>query len=282
MKKLSFLLILLVFAVAFCGCNNNKTLTQEHVSSAPSVPAETLPTTARITFPEGKTLVEIAQMLEDKSVCSAEGFVKACEDVEYFKEKYSYDFLETVNTETAAFPLEGYIFPDTYDFYIGEDAYSVVGRFLANFNKRFDDTMKNAAAEKGMTINDVVILASIVQDECSFIPEMPNVASVFTNRIISAAYKRLQSDVTINYVNKYITDSPYELKSGIDYAAIYNTYKCNGLPAGAVCCPGIEAMRAALNPSDTPYYFFVTDADNNYYYAENYEKHLENCRICGY
>lgn len=280
MKKLLSFLLVLLLTFTFFGCKKAET----EITEAPTEITEpTESATVKVTFPEGKTLTEIAQKLEDNGVCSAVDFVNCCEDISYFKDNYGYDFLNGIDEENTAFPLEGYIFPDTYEFYRGEEVHSVVNRFLSNFNSRFTDEMKTQAQQMGFTVNDVVVLASIIQDECSFEPEMNNVSSVFVNRIKSSSYGKLQSDVTINYVNNYITDSPYSenFNAETDYAALYNTYKCEGLPVGAICCPGLSAMKAAINPAETDYYFFVTDKDMNYYYSNSYEKHLENCTQCG-
>jgi UPF0755 protein len=130
-------------------------------------------------------------------------------------------------------------------------------------------------------MDEIVTLASIIQEEAGNPNEMPKVAAVMHNRLKSPAYGKLQCDVTINYVNDRITDSPYLSGDTSVFAERYNTYKKDGLPVGAICCPGIDAIDAALYPADTNDFFFVTDAEMNYYYAETYEQHLANCKICG-
>lgn len=283
MKKFFSLAILfvLVFVLAACGGKTLSQVTTEGELSESESESETESATVKVTFPEGYSLVQIAERLEENGVCTAADFIKAAQDVEYFKLNYGYDFLDGIDTENTAFHLEGYIFPATYEFYRGEKPQSAVNRFLSAFSGRFSDEMKAKAEENGMSVNEVVALASIIQKECGFVEEMKNVSSVFVNRIKSASYGKLQSDVTINYVNDYITDSPYLDGDTSRFAELYNTYKCTGLPAGAICCPGLDAINAALDPAETPYYFFVTDKDMNYFYAETYEKHLENCTECG-
>ena len=283
MKKLICVLLALAFLFAFTACKDKK-LDQDVIGDEierTETEAETESPSVKVTFPEGFTIVQIAERIEENGVCPAADFIKAAQDVEYFRVNYGYAFLDGIDEEKTAFHLEGYVFPATYEFYRGEKPQSAVNRFLSAFSGRFSDEMKAKAEENGMSVNEVVILASIIQKECGFVSEMKNVSSVFVNRLKSPSYGKLQSDVTINYVNNYITESSYLEGDTARFAELYNTYKCTGLPSGAICCPGLDALNAALDPADTPYYFFVTDKDNNYYYAESYEEHLENCTECG-
>ena len=280
MKKYICIILFVFLAFVLVACGGREEPRDLIGDESSETETETESATVKVTFPEGFTLVQIAERLEENDVCKANEFVTACQDIDYFKTKYAYPFLDKINKKKTAFHLEGYLFPDTYEFYRKEKPQSVVNRFLSNFNSKFSDEMKAKAKKLGFSVNDAVILASIIQDECSYADEMKNVSSVFVNRIKSPSYGKLQSDVTINYVNDYITDSPY-LEKTDGFAELYNTYKCEGLPSGAVCSPGIEALQAAVEPADTPYFFFVTDKDMNYYYAETYEKHLENCTECG-
>jgi UPF0755 protein len=130
-------------------------------------------------------------------------------------------------------------------------------------------------------MDEIITLASIVQSEAGYPNENKKVSSVLHNRIESPYYGRLQCDVTIKYVNDYVSVSPYLEGDTERYKELYNTYKCDGLPAGAICNPGENCIVAALYPEETNYYFFVTDKDWNYYYNETYEKHLVKCRELG-
>lgn len=229
--------------------------------------------TVRISFPEGYTIEQIANKLEENRVCSASNFIAAIKVADFS----GYDFVKQIDYNDKYLALEGYIFPDTYEFYLNDNAANVVKRFLDNFEVRFTDEMKARADELGMTLDEVVILASIVQMEAGDSKEMVKVSSVFHNRLnnTSATQGRLESDVTINYVEQYIrpnVDSS-EMNS---YSSNYNTYKCVGIPVGAVCNPGLSAINAVLYPVDTNYYFFVTDILGNYYYAETLSEHNEN------
>lgn len=237
--------------------------------------------TVRITFPEGYTLIDIAEKLESNSVCSAADFMALTTDREYLA-SLDYDILDGIeNVENVAYYLEGFVFPDTYDFYIGESAGRALSRFLENADSRITDEHIARAAELGYSIREIITIASVIQKEASDPLYMSDVSSVIHNRLDSPSYGKLQCDVTIHYVNNCITDSPYLEGDTSAYAEHFNTYKCDGLPAGPICNPGLSAIEAALYPTDTNYFFFVTDSDWNYYFAETYDEHVENCRAVG-
>ena len=119
-----------------------------------------------------------------------------------------------------------------------------------------------------------------MQEESYTNDSVKNVSSVLHNRLRSPSFPRLQCDVTIHYVNDYITGSKF-LSASDGYAEKYNTYKCEGLPVGAICNPGLASIEAALYPAETDYYYFVTDSDWNYYYASTYAEHKKNCNAVG-
>lgn len=278
MKKISAVLIALavLFTLGACG-------KEPSPDPATETTAETTTEshTVRITFPEGYTLIEIAEKLEENGVCSVADFMALTTDKEYLS-TLEYSVLDGIeNEENVAYFLEGFVFPDTYDFYKGESARQALSRFLVNTENKFSAEYRQRAAELGYTVKDILAIASIIQEEASDPDEMPYVASVIHNRLTDASYGMLQCDVTIHYVNKCITDSPYLEGDTSAFAEYYNTYKCKGVPAGPICNPGLNAIRAALYPENTDYFFFVTDEDWNYYYAETYSEHQKNCRAVG-
>ncbi len=229
-------------------------------------------TIVKLTFWEGMTINSIADMLQDANVCSAKEFRTYLSTADL-----NYSFLDGVpKDEKRFYKLEGYIFPDTYEFYEGEAVESVAAKFLNNFSKRVPSEYRDLAKQRGMTLDQVITLASLVQSEASLPANMPMVASVFENRLREpGTYPNLQSDVTIHYVER-------EIKPYIDIADqamfdAYNTYVCEGLPVGPVCNPGLAAIKAVLNPAETNYYYFVTDVNDQYYFATTYEEHLRNC-----
>ena len=261
----AFLTALLLVMLTSCGSVREETTT---------VPPGTAAPTVRITFPEGSAATQIARLLEQNGVCSAK------------------DFLAAANTPPADFPLakqirnvserpfllEGYIFPDTYDFYVGESANVALGRFLANTKNKLTADVAKRAKELGYSVDGILTIASIIQEESGFPEQDPKVSSVLHNRLNSPSFPLLQFNVTFEYIDKYVT--PF-VDGGTKYRDLYNTYVRKGLPAGPISNPGMSAINAALYPADTDYYYFVTDKDMNYYYASTYSEHLRNCKKAG-
>ncbi len=277
MKKTISLLLIIVCLFSFASCGKNE------ITDTPSVGLQdgSLPLTVTVTFPEGFTLVQIAERLQENNVCTAADFIELTNDRGYLK-ALTYSFLGGIdNPKKRPFILEGYIFPDTYEFYTGEGAEAALKRFLDNTETKLTDAYKTRAAELGYSMDEILTLASIIQEEAGEIQHMADVSSVLHNRLNNEAYGILQCDVTINYINDAVKDSPYINKRVSSVSKNYNTYKCYGLPLGPITNPGLHAIEAALYPADTNYYFFVTDALWNYYYAETYEEHQANCEIAG-
>lgn len=228
--------------------------------------------TVMLTFPEGLCLTDIAKKLEENNVCPAADFIKAVNEGEY-----DYRLIKAIPDDGRFFKLEGYIFPDTYEFYVNEGAKSVVNRFVQNAQRRIGNDLLSRANEIGMTMDQVLTLASIIQKEASDPNEMGKVSSVFHNRLNkSGTFPNLQSDPTINYVENSIVPLLTDPSQKEKYAQLYNTYKCVGLPVAPICSPGLEAIRAALYPEKTGYYFFVTDKNDKYYYARTNSEHEAN------
>lgn len=220
--------------------------------------------TVQLTFPEGFTIDQMAEKLEDNKVCSRTDFYKACDSV-----KYKYPFLKSIDDVNERYRvLEGFLYPDTYEFYMGQSASSVVDRMLSNFNDKWTEAYAKRAEELNLSVDDVVTLASIIQKEDSDPKNMTVIASVFFNRLNSAAFPSLQSDATnyycTNFIKPHCKDQPNLYKA---YVNRYSTYKCKGLPVGAICSPGEDAIKAVLWPENTGYYFFAHDSDGNLYVA---------------
>lgn len=228
--------------------------------------------TVKVMVPEGDTLQQIGALLEKDGVCSQQDFLTAAGS-----SSVRFDFSAQIPDNSERFyRLEGYLFPDTYEFYKQDSATAVVQKMLDNFDTRFDASLRKQAASSGMTVDQIVTLASIIQKEAGAASEMANVSSVFHNRLANgvAGAKFLQSDATIFYVTRDIT--PVLTTQDTQLASAYNTYKHEGLPPGAICNPGLDAIRAAMSPAKTNYYFFVTDKSGRYYYAATYKQHLAN------
>lgn len=237
----------------------------------PTVTGETV----TLTFPEGYTVNQIAEKLEKYEVCSQTAFFATVRDVDFSTE---YSFIAQIDNKDKRYQvLEGYLYPDTYEFYIGENASSVIRKFLDNFKNKWTDEYQAQADKIGMSIDDVITLASIIEKEAYGADQMPLVSSVFHNRLKkSGIYPTLGSDATKEYVSEYISKSVTNSAELSSYQKNYDTYKCAGLPVGAICNPGNDAIKAALFPANTGYYYFLHDNDKKIYLAATDSEHNQN------
>lgn len=243
--------------------------------------------TVTVMIPEGYNAQQIGQLLEENLVCRADDFEK------YYRSKLEkYDFEEQISVnENRFYALEGYLFPDTYEFYVIDDlpdkpsmdtsqyAKQAAEKMYSNFQNKITKKMYARAKELGMTFDEVVTLASIIQKEGTNEENMANISSVFHNRLENMyEYPHLQSDTTDNYIEDVIRpnipSSSLALYENVITA--YDTYTCEGLPAGPICSPGLEAINAALYPAETDYYYFLSSSDGVFYYASTVEKHEQN------
>lgn len=237
----------------------------------PTVTGETV----TLTFPEGYTVNQIAEKLEKYEVCSQTAFFATVRDVDFSTE---YSFIAQMDNKDKRYQvLEGYLYPDTYEFYIGENASSVIRKFLDNFNNKWTDEYQAQADKLGMSMDDIITLASIIEKEAYGADQMPLVSSVFHNRLNkSGIYPTLGSDATKEYVSEYISKSVTNSSELSVYQKNYDTYKCAGLPVGAICNPGNDAINAALFPASTGYYYFLHDNDKKIYLAATDSEHNQN------
>ena len=220
-----------------------------------------------VTIPEGYTVEEIFKLMENKGVCSYNDLLKVAQE-----ETFDFDFLKDVKT-TKEKRLEGYLFPDTYEFYKGADAKNVINTMLKNFDERFDSKMEAEMQLLGYSKNDIIIMASIIEKETDG-SDQRNIASVIQNRLKNtwATPKGyLQVDSTIQYLlkerKKKLTDKDLEIDSP------YNTYKNKGLPPGPIANPGMESITAALNPQSTNYYYYALGDDHLHHFFSSYAEH---------
>lgn len=273
------LCFVMIFLLASCKVGDGiPFLTTKSKSTLP-------PNTVTVTFPEGYTVIQIAEKLEQNNVCSAQAFLEAC--------KKPVAGIDIENSEDRVYLLEGYIFPDTYEFYLESDAQEVVDRFIENYNLKITDEMKTRAQTLGYTMDQMLTLASIIQKECDAdIEECANVSSVFHNRLKNSdSFPKLESDVTTFYITENLKnvlgyqdgvkldDQNDEVKK---YMNLYSTYYCRGLPSGPICNPGLKAINAALHPADTDYLFFLTDeSGEHFYYASTIAEHNANGKTAG-
>lgn len=247
----------------------------------------TLSETVTLTFPEGWTIDQIAEKLEANEVCTAASFINTLQSVDFSEE---YDFIKSIpNKEQRFRVLEGYMYPDTYEFYVGENASSVVRRFLNNFENRWTDEYQKQAKERGLSLDEVIIMASILQEEAASSSQMADIASVLYNRLDRpGTFPWLNCDSTEDYLTKTIkptlTSSTEDTEKYIQYRDDYDTYseECKGLPIGAIANPGDAAIRAALKPSATNYYYFCHNTETGeVFYANTMSEHEANMRKAG-
>lgn len=227
--------------------------------------------TVDVTFPEGITLVKAAELLEENNVCDAERFIYI-----FNSSEFGFDFEEQVEASAEKFyKMEGFFFPDTYSFYVDDEPEVVAKKIYRNFENRITPDYYGRMKDLGMTLEETITLASMIQAEARGVRDMKNVSSVFHNRLKSRDYPRLESDPTTNYVDEVI--KVYIEIADQEMFKAYDTYKGEGLPPGPICNPGIDAIEAALYPTDTEYYYFCADLETGeVFYAATLEEHDQN------
>lgn len=220
--------------------------------------------TIDLMIPEGLTLEETFQLLEDNGVANVDDLEETAATHDY-----AFDWLEDIPLGDAS-RLEGYLFPDTYTFYLGEDPLYVINKMLVNFDEKLTEDMRTQIADSGYTIHDIVILASIIEKETDG-SDQADIASVLYNRLeTDATGGYLQMDSTIQYLLDERKETLTEEDLAID--SPYNTYLYPGLPAGPISNPGMEAIYAAINPNDTDYVYFLTGADGTTQFFSSYDE----------
>lgn len=242
--------------------------------------------TVTVTIPEGFECADIFALLEENGVCS----VQTLEDTAA-NSTFDYDFLRDIPYGEKN-RLEGYLFPDTYEFFLNDDPERVLSKFLSNFERKLTpellaqmDILNGELADRmddngftpeeiensALTLHDVMIVASLIEKESGKTSESASIASVIYNRLCSKIYPCLQIDATIQYA----LAERKEILNNTDKAVIspYNTYTNAGLPVGPIANPGINSIRAALYPADTDYYFYVLGENGTHVFSETYYEH---------
>ncbi|MBQ6702983.1 MAG: endolytic transglycosylase MltG [Clostridia bacterium] len=225
-----------------------------------------------VTIPEGYTIDDMIKLfVEEKGMGTREGFIDAIQNG-----KYDYWFLDNLEVDpNRKYRLEGYLYPDTYYFYKEWPEEKIINKMLQNFYAKFDIKYKQECEKAGMTIDDVVNLASIIQMEAKYPSDYELVSCVIHNRLNSSYYMhRLDCDATIQYALAERKEDLTHEDTLIDHP--YNTYKHGGLPPGPISNPTLKAIRAALYPEQKNYYFFVSDIDGKMLYASTLTEHNAN------
>ena len=218
----------------------------------------------KVVIPEGLNIYEIAKVLKKSDIIPKEKeFTNFCTDKNKIK-----NFLNN------GFSMEGYLFPDTYNFYKNEKIYKIVKTMNDNFIKKVLPVIRESG--KYLTVNEVVILSSIIQKETYNKKEMPVIASVFFNRMKRGM--KLQSDPTIIY-GLWKKFRGYLTKKDLKFYTVYNTYLNYGLPPTPISNPGIAAIKAVLYPAKTDLLYFVSTGKGYHAFARTYKEHRRNIRL---
>ena len=267
---------------------------------------ETRRPTTDITIPEGTTAVGVAQIFVDAGLVDSVDTFLSCANGLDGSDFSQYSFWNEIPDNGRLMKCEGYLFPETYNVYADEDVYYYVDTLYAEFEKQ-TAALADTIAEKGTTLDDVVKLASFIQEEAGVPEEDPKVSACFHNRLESEdplwAEHKLESNacsyITQDVENNYLWNSPTAEYYGWpeqgaipeDVLELYDTYRISGLPAGPISCPGYAAIEAALNPDqqfiDEGYFFFVTghpdtDVAGQYFYAKTADEHQANVEKAGW
>lgn len=211
-----------------------------------------------VTIPEGYNIRDIADLLEKRGLCNKERFLAKASDK---------TFLATLGIDAPT--AEGFLFPDTYNIYKGEPEGAMIVNMVSRFREVFTDDLKKRAVAVGLSINDLLTLASVVEKETGQASERPRIARVFLNRLKKGI--RLQSDPTVIYGIKDFNGNL--TKKELLTETPYNTYRRRGLPAGPIANPGLDSIKAVLYPEDGPYLYFVSMNGGTHYFSKTLSEH---------
>lgn len=210
--------------------------------------------TVDVTIPEGYTLDQIGKLLEDAMVCSYDDFIETANTY-----PYKHTYLQDIPMEKNR--LEGFLFPDTYQFYVNDKVVNVINKMLNNFGSKITDAMMKNITDSGKTLREVVTMASLVEREAKLGSEQSTIAGVINNRLKNSKdFPYLNIDATIQYAvghKNALTAEDLKIDSP------YNTYTKKGLPPGPICSPGVPAILASISPESHGYYYYVASGDEN-------------------
>lgn len=233
--------------------------------------------TVSVTVFEGSTIVKISKIVEQAGFCTAQEFIDVVENTDWSQFKFFQYVEDDVN---KPFKMEGFLYPETYEFFPEATAFEIAEKMLAQFDSLITDDMYAKMEQQGFTLQDIVTIASYVEEEAGDPINQPDVAAVFLNRLKPGSpFPKLESDVSYYYMREQV--EPYlgvgRDQSPVEMQQAVNTYLCVGIPVTPVSSPSISAINAVLNPTaDSPYYFFLTDLTGKYYYSETWEGHVKN------
>ena len=240
-----------------------------------------------VTIIEGQNVLEVANLLKKEgALADLDKFLELCNS-DKFDEDFKY-LADIDNKDERYYKLEGYLYPDQYDFYLNEDPEDIIFKMLRNYDNKvteknsfngYDElsTVYKMAENSEYSLDEIMRIASIIQDEAANKNDMYTISSIIHNRLsadVDMGVSNLGLDSTKYY--PYATAEDVPESEGDDYVSKYDTYTQMGLPAGAICNPSIDAIKAALCPDDTNYYYFCHDSEGNAYYASTMYEHELN------
>ncbi len=213
-----------------------------------------------VTVLEGQEIKEIAEVLADNLEFDYDAFVQACNDRQ---------LLDSFSITTSD-NLEGYLFPDTYNFFYNETPQSVITKMTNQLKANLPPDFETKAKALGMTFHEAITMASLIEGEAMLDRERPTISAVYHNRL-KKGY-RLQCDPTVIYAlgkrKKRLLYKDLEIDSP------YNTYKYYGLPPGPICSPGKASLEAAVNPASVDYLYFVAKGDGSHVFSRSNREHV--------
>lgn len=226
--------------------------------------------TTTVMIAEGRNCEQIFALLEENGVCSAEELRQAAAEAEF-----DYWFLEGLDAEGAN-RLEGFLYPDTYEFYISDKAENVLNKMLKNFDRKIDEDLQQQITDSGYSVREIITIASLIEEEAAGNAERADISSVIHNRLAVANNDTpdddylllLQMDSTVFYACELAGIEGFDLS--ID--SPYNTYKYAGLPAGPIDNPGMRSIEAALAPAETDYYYFAAGKDGVSHFFNGFDE----------
>ena len=212
-----------------------------------------------ITIPEGSTLEDVKLKFKGLNLIDDQSWGLIADR----------GFLDSLNINAPS--LEGYLYPDTYSFAKGAEPGNIFSMMVHRLRQNFDLSLRLRAEELGMTENEVLTLASIIEKEALLNSERPLISAVYHNRLRKNI--RLQADPTVVYGIKRMQDGI--TKKDLKRETPYNTYVIRGLPPGPIASPGIKSIKAALYPAEVDYVYFVSKNDGTHYFSRTGEEHTE-------
>ena len=216
----------------------------------------------KVTVPEGLDINNIANLLQEKGIINKEKFIEGCKN--YKLPTY------IVENENRRFNLEGFLFPATYDFKVGMNGNEIIKIMVDKFYSTINEINKETPIDM-KNLDNIIIMASIIEGEASDKNERDKVASVFFNRL--QRDMKLQSCATVLYSLGKHKEKLYN--KDLEVKSPYNTYIVPGFPVGPICSPGKEAIKAAITPAKTKFLYFVSNNDGTHFFTDDYNKFLK-------